>query len=55
MAIQNIQRTTNSLVSSIYYRDHHGWAWNNFQNRSSETAGKRNVEHGFYESQLLIF
>ena len=40
MAIHNFQRTTYSLVSIIYYRaHHHGWAWNSFQNRRSQTAG----------------
>ena len=48
MAIENVQRTTYSLVPSIYYRAHHGWACNSFQNRSSQTAGKRYVENGFY-------
>ena len=51
MAIQNFQRTTHSLVSSLYYRTHHRWAWNSFQTRGSQMAGKCYVEHGFYKYQ----
>ena len=51
MAIKNFRRTTHSLVSRTYYRAHHGWAWDTFQNRSSQTAGERYVEYGFYEKQ----
>ena len=36
-----------SLVSNVYYRAHHGWARKKFQNRSSQTAGKRYFEFGF--------
>ena len=40
MPIYNFQRTAHSLVSSIYYRAHHGWAWNTSQNRRSPDGWK---------------
>ena len=51
MALYNFQSTTHYLVSNTYYWAHHGLAWNIFHNRSSQTAGKRYVEHRFYEKQ----
>ena len=36
-----------SLVSIVYYRVHHGWAWKNFQNRSSQMDGERYFEFDF--------
>ena len=49
MAIQNFQRTKRYLVSSIYGKARHGWAWNSFQNIGSQTAGKRHFEYGCYK------
>ena len=41
MAIENFQPARHSLVSSVYYRAYHGWAWKNFQSRSSQMDRKR--------------
>ena len=46
--IQYFQCIKYSLVSSLCYRAHHGWApEKNFQNEGSQMAGKRYHEIGF--------
>ena len=57
MVIQDFQRNTHSLLSSIYYRAHHGWGWSSFQNRGSQTAGNAMLGMVFKNNKaiLLIF
>ena len=55
MVIKNLQRIRQSIVSSVYYRAHHGWARKKFQNRSSQMAGKRCFEFGFCKQQSHFF
>ena len=42
--IRYFQCIRHSLVSSLYYGAHHGWARRNFQNKGSQMAGKRYLE-----------
>ena len=57
MAIKNFRCATPSLVSSFYYKAHHGWAEKNYRNRSSHVAGKCYLQVGFANNRaiLLIF
>ena len=43
-----------SLIYSVYYRANHGWARNNFHNRSSQTAGKCYFEFDFATNRAIL-
>ena len=54
MAIENVQRARLSLVSSVYYRAHIGWARKDFQNNCSQMPGKRNLNLVFANNRAIL-
>ena len=54
MTIKNSQYAKHSLAYSVYYRANHGWAWTNFKNRSSQTAGKGYFEFDFANNRVIL-